>query len=351
MKNRRGRWEPERPLGGIGIPFKGFSKIRVIDLSRMLPGPYATQILADMGCRVTRVELPYFQDPLKALAPTIGGIGSMYRLINRGKKTLSLDFRKPAGLRRLRGMIRGADVLVEGFRPGVMERIGLGFEAVRRVNPRLVYCSISGYNPASAWGRKAGHDLNFLAMSGFLGLGTSAGQVAFPSAQIADLAGSMAAVSGIFAALLERDQPRRGRRIRISMTDAMHSWLVAALGHWRATGEDTGRGRHWWNGAHPFYRLYETKDGALLAVAALEKGFSLALLDILGLAGFKPLADDPLKNAAALSKKIQKVFKSADRKEWMKRFAAKDVCVTPVLSLAEAARFLRESAAKGRARR
>ena len=342
MKKYRQRSEPERPLGGIGIPFKGFSKIRVVDLSRMLPGPYATQILADMGCRVTRVELPYFQDPLKAFAPAIGGIGSMYRLINRGKKTLSFDFRKPAGLRRLRDMLGGADVLVEGFRPGVMARIGLGFEAVRRLNPRLVYCSISGYNPASAWGRKAGHDLNFLAMSGFLGLGTSAGQVAFPSAQVADLAGGMAAVSGILAALLERDRTRRGRRVRISMTDAVHSWLVSALGQWRATGKDPGPGRYWWNGAHPFYRLYQTKDGALLAVAALEKGFALALLDILGLAKLKSLADDPLKNAAKLSAGMQRVFKSADRKEWMKRFSAKDVCVTAVLSLAEAARFLRE---------
>lgn len=331
-------------MGGIGIPFSGFSKFRILDFSKLLPGPYATQILRDMGCKVTRVELPYFGDLARELPPKIDGVGATYWMVNQGKKVLSFDFRKPAGLIRLKKMIKQSDVLVEGFRPGLMDRIGLGFTQTSKINPRLVYCSLTGYNPDGPWRRKAGHDLNFLAASGFLGLGNSEGKLAFPSTQIGDLSGSMAAATGILAALIERQKTGKGRHLRISLADTLHSWLSLALGYWRATGEDPSLRSLWWVGAQPFYRLYDTKDGRKIAVAAVEKGFAIALLDLLGLSSIRDLADDPMANAPRLIPELERQFASATLAQWEEKFKDKDVCVTPVYTLSEAINFLQSSA-------
>src|SRR3989338_389969 len=331
---------PARPFGGIGIPFSGFSRFRILDFSKLLPGPYATQILADMGCKVTRVELPYFGDLARELPPKIDGVGATYWMVNQGKKTLSFDFRKPAGLKRLHKMLKQSDVLVEGFRPGLMDRIGLGFAQLRKLYPRLIYCSLTGYNPAGPWRRKAAHDLNFLAASGFLGLGNSEGRIAFPSAQVGDLAGSMAGVSGILAALLELQKTGKGRHVRISLADTLHSWLSLPLGYLRSTGEDPGKSSQWWVGAQPFYRLYDTQDGRKIAVAAVEKGFAIALLDLLGLCAIRDLADDPMANASRLIAELERAFSSATLAQWEDRLKDKDVCVTPVYTLIEAIKFL-----------
>lgn len=329
---------PGRPVGGIGIPFKSFSKIRVVDFSRLLPGPYATQVLADMGCKVTRVELPYFADMTREFPPLIDGVGATYWMINQGKTRLLLDFRKPAGLKKARALIAKADVLIESFRPGVMEKSGLGYAELERLNPRLVYCSLAGY-PEGSWEKKAGHDLNFLAMSGLLGLGDSEGKISFPAAQFADLSGSMAAVAGILAGLLESRARGRGRHLKISLAATIHSWLTIPLASWAATGQDTAPRSDWWNGAHPFYRLYPTMDGRHLAVAALEPVFFRSLLDALGLGHLKDLADDALANAQPLAASLAETFASATMAEWEPRLAGKDLCVTPVLSLGESARF------------
>jgi alpha-methylacyl-CoA racemase len=322
---------PGRPLGGVGSPHAGFSRFRVLDFSKLLPGPYATQVLRDMGMKVTRVELPFFADLSREFPPKIAGVGALYWMINQGKKELFFDYRSGPGRKRIEKLIKSSDVLVEGFRPGRMAKFGLGYEDVRKLNPRLVYCSISGYGDDD---RRAGHDLNFLAESGVLGMGDSRGNVAFPSAQFADLAGSMAAVSGIVAALLERERTRRGRRVSVSMAQAVHSWLAIPLSYSAATGREPGV--QWWNGAHPFYGLYETKDGKRLAVGAVESGFALGLLDLLGLAGLRDLAAEPLKNAAPLRAALARAFKAETLSVWKKRLTGKDVCVSPVYGLGEA---------------
>lgn len=317
---------PGRPLGGVGVPFEGFSRFRVLDFSKLLPGPYATQVLRDMGMKVTRVELPFFPDMAREFPPKIDGVGSMYWFVNQGKEQLSLDFRDGDGRARVEALIKESDVLVEGFRPGRMEKFGLGYEDCFKLNPKLVYCSIVGY---PAGDRRAGHDLNFMAESGWL-----AGQTHPPSGQLADLAGSMGAVSGILAALLSREATGEGRRLEISMAQAAHSLLAIPLSHLVATGKEPGR--QWWSGGHPFYGLYETKDGARLAVGAIESGFALSLLDLLGLGGLKELAASPMENARALGDALEQAFKSATLAEWKTRLAGKDVCVTPVYGLAEA---------------
>ncbi|PIR18738.1 MAG: carnitine dehydratase, partial [Elusimicrobia bacterium CG11_big_fil_rev_8_21_14_0_20_64_6] len=186
--------------------------------------------------------------------------------------------------------------------------------------------------------RKAGHDLNFLAVSGFLGL-TPAPSV--PPTQVADLTGSLAAVAGILAALVERATTGRGKRVSVSMAETVHSLLPVPLGEALAEGQDP-EGPRWWNGAHPFYRLYETADGRRLAVAALEKPFALSLLDALGLEALRELADDPLAHADKLTAELARVLRGASAAEWEERLKDKDVCVTKVLGLGEARAFMDE---------
>ena len=331
---------PGRPLGGIRGPFAGFERLRVLDFTKLLPGPYATQLLADLGCRVTKIELPYFADEARRMAPFIDGVGSTFWMVNQGKELLSVDFRESAGLKKVRALAAEADILVEGFRPGLMDRVGLGAEAMMELNPRLVYCSLTGYPQEGPWRRRAGHDLNFLAVSGFLGLGVS-GRPSFPATQVADLTGSLAAVASVLAALVERGATGRGRRVSVALAETAHSLLAVPLGEARAEGKDPDGGR-WWNGAHPFYRLYETADGRWLAVAALEKPFALSLLDALGLSALSELADDPLAHAEKLTTDIGRVLRGACLAEWDERLKGKDVCVTPVLGLREARAFMEQ---------
>ncbi len=330
---------PGRPLGGVHGPFAGFEKLRVLDFTKLLPGPYAAQILADLGCLVTKIELPYFADDARVMPPLIDGVGSVFWMVNQSKEQLSIDFREPAGLARVRALATEADVLLEGFRPGLMDRVGLGAEELMRLNPKLIYCSLTGYPAEGVWRRKAGHDLNFLAVSGFLGLGGPGARPAVPATQVADLAGSLAVVAAVLAALVERGATGRGRRVEASMAEAAHSLLPVPLAELQAEGRDP-EGPRWWNGAHPFYRLYETADGRWLAVAALEKPFALSLLDVLGLGELKTLANDPLAHAAELIPALEASLRSATAAEWEEKLKDKDVCVTTVLGLGEARAFM-----------
>ncbi len=269
----------------------------VVDFSKLLPGPYATKRLRDLGFRVTRVHLPRFEDPADKLP-----LGPW---LNRGKRSLILDFRKPAGRRRLEALLKTADVLVEGFRPGLMGRLGLGWRDARKLNPRLVYCSLTGYPERGPWAAKAGHDLNFQAMSGLLSLGAPGPVCGTP----ADVAGSMAAVEAILAALLARERTGRGRRISVSIAEAFHRALAVPLS-----------GPQWFPSGHPMYRLYETSDGRQLAVAALEPQFASAL-------------------KAAVGEDLASAFKSRPLSHWRAELEKIDGCACPVLTLDEARAF------------
>lgn len=302
----------------------------MLDFSKLLPGPYATQVLADMGMSVTRVTLPHSGDLMKETLP------AAWRRVNRGKEEASFDFRTASGRKRIESMIEKADVLVEGFRPGRMEKMGLGYDDARRLNPKIVYCSITGYPRRGIWGRKAGHDINFLAVSGWLGI-----RPTVPPSQPADLAGAMEAAARVLAALLERERTGKGALVEVSLAEAAFSWLPVPLGELEDKGRHPHADHFWWGGqVHPFYRLYGTKDGGLLAVGALETGFAVSLLDALGLSALRDLAGDPYANAAALTEALSQAFLSADRKEWERRLEGKELCVTPVLSLEEAQGFM-----------
>ncbi len=310
----------------------------VLDFSKLLPGPFATMVLADLGLRVIRVELPHWPDMLREIGPKIKGQGFCYWMANRNKESLCLDFRKPEGRKALLRMIGQADVVVEGFRPGLMDRLGLGAKELRRRFPRLVYVSITGYGHEGPLADSAGHDLNFQALSGFLGGGDSNGAFSFPSVQLADLAGSLYAAAGALGALRRRDMDGKGAHVRISLLDSIFSWQVLSLGQYLGSGKKALPGGDWWSGSLPFYRLYETRDGRHMAVAAVERQFAVDLLTRLGRPDLleRMPRDEADPANPVLIRELESAFRTKTLKEWTAVFAGKDVCVTPVLTPLEA---------------
>ncbi|MBL0730748.1 CoA transferase [Piscinibacter sp. HJYY11] len=325
--------------------------IRIVDLTRLLPGPLATQHLRELGAEVLKVEGPADQgqdDGARQLWRTEaerqqGEPGLMFRKLNAGKSLYRLDLRTPEGVAGLHALLQGADVLVEGFRPGVMDRLGLGWAALHARYPRLVMCAISGYGQHSPWAHRAGHDLNYVAMAGVLEqLATHEGEVITPNFQIGDLmGGTQAAVQGILAALLAVQRTGQGRFVDISMThEVLRHHVLAGMTVTR-TGRAPQQARDLLSGGAPCYGVYATADARHLAVGALELPFWQRLCQAvghpdwasrhwsLGLAVGGP-------EAIALHGELMQVFKSQPLSHWVALFDGVDCCVTPVLRLDEA---------------
>ncbi|HSR09889.1 MAG TPA: CaiB/BaiF CoA-transferase family protein, partial [Thermodesulfobacteriota bacterium] len=219
-----------RPLEGI----------KVLDLTRLLPGPYGTMMLGDFGAEVIKIEEPEQGDYARWYLPHINKIGSRHLLLNRNKKSVTLNLKKPEGRAILLKMVeKGADVLIEQFRPGVMDRLGVGYKDLQKVNPRLIYCALTGFGQDGPYRDLAGHDINYIGIGGILGLtGPKGGPPAIPGIQIADLvAGGVNAVIGIMAALMARDRIGRGQFVDISMLDGVVSLLPDAAALFFAEGE------------------------------------------------------------------------------------------------------------------
>ncbi|HXN02189.1 MAG TPA: CoA transferase [Candidatus Dormibacteraeota bacterium] len=294
--------------------------VRVLDLSRLLPGAYCTHLLQAQGAAVTKVESPT-GDPIRALP----GGEAYFDALHRGKELLTLDLRSEAGRQALRRRVLDADVLVEGFRPGVMERMELGYAALAAINPALVYCAITGYGSSGSMAQRAGHDLNYLARSGALSLmPLRDGTPTIPGFQVADLAGGLHAAFLIAAALTSREKTGHGRRIEVSMTDLMRSWTVLPRAARRA-----GLPGLPLTGEQPCYHVYLVADG-FLTVAALEPDFWAEFCQTIDREDLKERQFDP-----AAIEAVQATLGKATRAEWMARFADRDVCVEPSLTLEE----------------
>jgi crotonobetainyl-CoA:carnitine CoA-transferase CaiB-like acyl-CoA transferase len=308
--------------------------ILVLDFTTLLPGPLATLMLAEAGAEVIKIERPGGED-MRAGAPRFDGEAAAFALLNRGKKSLTLDLKNDSDRNRLRPLLEKADVIVEQFRPGVMERLNLGFEQVKRINPRIVYCSISGYGQQGPRAGEAGHDINYQSLTGLLAL--QPGPVekpVIPPALIADIGGgTMPAVINILLALRQRDATGEGVYLDVAMTDAMFTfaWYAYAIGH--ATGKFPAPGEMRLVGASPRYQLYPTSDGKLVACGALEQKFWLAFCNTIGLPA--PLMND-LADPAATKAAIADIIKRDTAEHWRPKFAAADCCVTIMASLEEA---------------
>ncbi len=314
------------------LPLAG---LRVLDLSRLLPGPYATLVMADLGATVDKVEDPTGGDYIRQMPPFSGDESALFYALNRNKRSVALDLKAPSHAAAFKRLVKGYDVLVESFRPGVMDRLGLGYEALSAENPRLVYCAISGYGQTGPDRLKGGHDLNYIARAGVLGYGGSPeGPPAMPGVQIADVGGgSLFGLVGILAALFERERTGRGRFVDVSMTEGamafLHMHLAARL-FAGPEGSPLARGREPLNGGYVCYNVYRTKDGRHLAVGALEPKFFAGVCERLGRPDLMDAAYDTGEAGEKARAELQRIFAQHPLSHWMKVFEGADVCVEPV---------------------
>ncbi len=306
--------------------------VRVLDLSRLLPGPFLTMILADMGADVVKIEDPRVGDYLRAFPPAKGGVAGRYLAVNRGKRSMALDLKDPAGRAVFLQMVAKADVVVESFRPGVMAKLGLDWDTLRATNPRIILCSISGYGQTGPYRERAGHDLNYIALAGVLAMGGPRdGAPMMPGVQIADLAGgALWSATGILAALFARERTGVGTVLDISMTEGALTLLTAELGNLDC-GANPSRSTEMLNGAAAAYGVYRTSDDRYLAIGALEPKFWLALNTAIGRTpSVAELAGNQQQQAATRAELAQ-VVATKTLAEWTTILAAHDCCAEPVV--------------------
>ncbi|KIO69611.1 Alpha-methylacyl-CoA racemase [Caldibacillus thermoamylovorans] len=311
--------------------------IRVLDLSRLLPGPFCTMLLADFGAEVIKIEAPELGDYARHYEPKIDENSVMFHSLNRNKKSVTLDLKTDEGKDQFLQMVGKADVVVESFRPGVMKRLGLDFPVLEKINPRLIYCAISGYGQTGPYAEMPGHDINYISYAGLLELmGEKDGKPIVPAVQVADLAGgAYPAVTGILLALLEREKSGKGQFIDISMMDGVISLLQSTLPNYLMKNIPSKRGEQMLSGGLACYEVYQTKDGRWLAVGALEMKFWRIFCQKLGKPEWIPLLNEPDEVQYKLKHDIQTVMYTKTLAEWMDIFEDAEACVSPVLTFAE----------------
>lgn len=311
--------------------------IRILDFTRLLPGPFCTLLLADLGASVIKIESLPGGDYARYLPPTFGDMGGAFAALNRNKKSLAVNLKDPAGIDIIKRLLPACDILVESYRPGVMERFGLGYESLKAIKPELIYCALTGYGQEGAYHRKAGHDLNYLALSGLLSqIGHRKGPPVVPGLQIADITGAYHGVMGILAALIERGRTGMGKFVDVSLTEASASFLVMALGQYATDGKPPRRGIGELNGEIPAYGIYETRDGRYMALGALEPKFWGAFLKAAGREDLMMEGWESGERATKVKQQVEEIFKSRSQKEWIALLAEHDTCCEPVLAPEEA---------------
>ena len=306
--------------------------IRVLDLSRLLPGPHCTMLLAQLGAEIIKIEEPNGGDYARSLST------EMFSVINRGKQSLTLDLRKPEGVAILKQLVAEADVLLESFRPGVMDKLGCGYETLKAVNPKLVYAALTGYGQTGPYRDRAGHDMNYCGYAGALDqIGSASGGAVLSNTQIADLAGgSLTCAVGILAAVIGARASGQGAFVDSAMLDGTLALQVVALGTLRTIGKTLPRGTDMLTGAIPNYNLYECADGKWFALGTLEMKFWQSYCTRIGRDDLakKPMA--PGKLAEDVKAEVATLFKTRTRDEWEAFLAPADACTSGIYSLEEA---------------
>lgn len=311
--------------------------VEVLDLTLLLPGPLCTQILLDLGANVTKIEPPAPGDYMSLWPPLAGSVSAMYLALNHGKQQLTLNLKDATDREKFLEMVAKADVVVEGFRPGVLDRLEVGYEQLRAVNPRVVLCSISGYGKDGPLSQRAGHDLNYQALAGVLSLsGGDAPSPPNPSLQVADTCGgSYAAAMLIMAALFERTTTNVGQHIDVSMSEQLLPLMTTSFANASVENRDPQRDGELLSGGAPCYRTYRTADNQYFTVGALEPKFWHALAAAIEL---PELAETPhlvTEQSEAISQRLIEVFASKTANEWTAIFAATDACCEKALEFNE----------------
>ena len=302
------------------------SRFRLLDLSRQLPGPFCSMLLADLGMDVLTVYAP--NDPMGMGVPLLG----------RNKRSLSLNLKSDEGRAIFHRLARDADVVLEGGRPGGAAKLGVDYETLRKINRRIVYCSISGYGQDGPYRNRVGHDVNYLGFAGVIGLtGASGGPPTIPGVQIADIGGgaSMAAI-GILAALFAREETGTGQFVDIGMMDGAVAWQVINVFRHLVDHQEPERGETMLTGRHPCYAIYETKDGRHVTVGALEPHFWRTLCERLGFPEFVARQFDEGESRDDMFRRIRARFRERTMAEWVEMLADLDICFGPVATLSEA---------------
>jgi len=314
------------------------SSLKVLDFTTLLPGPFGAMILADWGAEVVRVESPTRPDMVRMLPPMDDGVSACHGFLNRSKKSLALDLKKPDAVEAVKRLVKEFDIVVEQFRPGVMDRLGVGYEALKAENPGLIFCSITGYGQTGPFKQRAGHDLNYLSIAGVTGYNGRKGSGPAPiNVQVADVAGgSYHSVMAILAAVIHRQQTGEGQHLDISMTDAAFS-MHALTAPPALVGSDEPKLEETQLNGGSFYDCYETADGRWLSVAGLEPQFFAQFCQAIGHPEWasKGLALNP-DIQGPLKQDIAQVMKTRSFAEWTEVFSQLDACVEPVLSFSEA---------------
>lgn len=312
--------------------------IKVLDLTRLLPGPYCTLVLADHGAEVIKVESPQEGDYMRKMGPMIDENSAYFWQLNRNKKSISLNLKVPEGKELFKRLVAECDVLVEGFRPGVMEGLGLGYEQLRQANPRLVFCAISGYGQEGPYRLRAGHDINYTSIAGVNALsgGTDLSPVV-PAIQLADIGGgSLWSLVAILLALHARRHTGRGQYLDISMTEGSMACLPLQFTEYFSDQTIPRRNEGLLSGFYACYNLYRTKDGKYVSLGALEAKFWRAFCEAVGHPEWVPRQYGPAPVQEQLKKAVASLLAGRTREEWVHFFAGNDdCCLEPLLELNE----------------
>jgi crotonobetainyl-CoA:carnitine CoA-transferase CaiB-like acyl-CoA transferase len=314
--------------------------ITVLDFTRLLPGPFCTQLLCNLGADVIKIEDPKLGDYMRSVPPMVHDISYPFLMVNRGKRSLAVDLKTPEGQEIVHQLARRADVVVEQFRPGVMARLGAAYDDLAMMNPKLVYCSFSGYGQTGPYKDLPGHDINFQALAGILSVTTGQDdkRPAIPGVPIADMASAFNAALAILAALRTRDRIGRGEWIDVSILDTAVTLMVLGLARFLATGDEPVPGETLLTGVFPFYSLYETKDGRWLSVAAVEPKFWIRMCELVGAPELseRQFADGVERVAAAQT--LAARFRERISEDWEALFAKEQLPITLVKRVSEVVR-------------
>lgn len=312
----------------MSLPLEG---IKVLDLSRLLPGGFCTLLLADMGAEVVKVEDPKGGDYIRWMPPFINKESAYFLSLNRNKKSIKLNLRSKIGRKIFLKLAKEYDVILEGFRPGVVSKLGISYEEIKRVNPKIIYCSLSGFGQDGPYRERVGHDINYIGIGGILSItGEKGGPPVIPGVQIADIGGGMLAAIAILASLVSKE---RGKYTDVSMLDGVISWLVLLAGKYFADGKTPQRGETQLSGELLGYNVYPTKDGKFISLGALEPKFwqnfcqSIKREDLIN----KQFAEGEEKEK--LLRELKSLFQSKTQDKWVEFFKDKEICFEPVNDL------------------
>ena len=314
------------------LPLAG---IKILDLSRLLPGPLATQMLADMGAEIIKIEDINSPDYIRFFPPFVDDDSALYLSLNRNKRGIALNLKSEEGKEFFFSLLKTADVVIEQFRPGVLDKMGIGYEYAKSINPKIIYVSITGYGQTGPYAQKAGHDLNYIAISGLLAnIGTKEKPV-IPGVQIADVSGSYAAVNGCLAALLQREKTGEGQHVDISMTDSAVPFATLIHAAAWADGRNIERENFQLSGELVNYNVYETADAKFVALGALEPKFWMTFCDAVNKPEWKNKTFGPTDELQKLKEEVSALFKNKTRNDWEEFSEQHDVCLSPVLETNE----------------